>query len=318
MIQATNTTQKYKQKLVFVVILFCQSLAPTFVAAATAIPTKNIEYLFSIKGHGSKPLSLPSDVAVADDGNIYIVDSGNHRVAVFNEDGDSVSYISGKGSQQNEMMNPLGIDVAGNNIFVADKDNHRIQVFDTNGSYKDSISIREGGELIRPVDIAVNTDSRLIYVTGNNNHKVMAYDYTGNLLRQWGGEGTNNGELRFPATISLYDKKIYVVDVLNSRVQVFNSQGELETIVGEWGVLPGQLFRPKGVAHDTKGNVYVGDSYLGVIQVFSTDTRFQYVLGKADAPYKFTSPAGIAIDKHNRLYVCEMLGNKVSVFQLNP
>jgi DNA-binding beta-propeller fold protein YncE len=70
------------------------------------------------------------------------------------------------------------------------------------------------------------------------------------------------------------------------------------------------------VALDDKGNIYVSDSYLGVIQVFSNDTRLRYVLSDNEKPYTFTSPTGITIDKKNRLYVCEMLKNKVSVFQL--
>jgi hypothetical protein len=40
------------------------------------------------------------------------------------------------------------------------------------------------------------------------------------------------------------------------------------------------------------------------------------VLGKDNSPHKFTTPAGITLDKHERIYVTEMLGNKVSVYKL--
>ena len=318
MIKRNKFLLRKKYNLFISLISFFLIVAPQFICAESTIPVKQIKHLFTIKGDNANPLSLPSDVSVDKNGNIYIVDSGNHRIAVFDDAGEHISFISGKGQKQGELLNPVGIDVAENNIYVADKDNHRIQIFDLDGTYKKNIILRPGNKLIRPVDIAVNKKLKLLYITGNNNHKVMVYDYSGKLLHQWGGEGTNRGEFRYPATISLFHNNEYIVDVLNSRVQIFNTKGELQSIAGEWGVLPGQLFRPKGVALDNKGNIYISDSYLGVIQVFSNDTRFRYVLADNGKPYKFTSPSGITIDKQNRLYVCEMLNNRVSVYSLEP
>ena len=318
MIKRNNFLLRKKHNLFILLISFFLIAVPQFIYAESSIPVKQIKHLFTIKGDKANPLSLPSDVSVDKNGNIYIVDSGNHRIAVFDDTGEHISFISGKGQKQSELLNPVGIDVAENNIYVADKDNHRIQVFDLDGKYKNSINLKQGNKRIRPVDIAVNKKLKIFYITGNNNHKVMVYDYAGKRLHQWGGEGTNRGEFRYPATISLFKSNVYTVDVLNSRVQVFNTKGELQAIAGEWGVLPGQLFRPKGVTHDSKGNIYISDSYLGVIQVFSSDTRFRYVLAANGEPYKFTSPSGITIDKQNRLYVCEMLKNRVSVYSLEP
>ena len=318
MIKRINFLLRKEYKLFIPVISFLLMASSQFVIADSSIPFKQIKHLFDIKGDKANPLSLPSDVSVDEDGNVYIVDSGNHRIAVFDDSGESILTFSRKGQKQGELTNPVGIDIDEKHIYVADKDNHRIQIFDKDGIVKKKILLKQGNKLIRPVDIAVNKKLKLFYITGNNNHKVMVYDYSGKLLHQWGGEGTNRGEFRYPATISLFNDNVFVVDVLNSRVQIFNAKGELEAIAGEWGVLPGQLFRPKGVALDNKGNIYVSDSYLGMIQVFSSDTRFRYVLAENGKPYKLTSPAGITIDKQNRLYVCEMLENKVSVFSLEP
>jgi len=318
MIKRINFLLRVEYNFFIPVILFLIITLPQVVIADGSIPVKQIKHLFTIKGSKANPLSLPSDVSVDQNGDIYIIDSGNHRIKVFDDSGESISTISKNGQKQGDLRNPVGIDVDKDNIYVADKDNHRIQVFNKDGIHKNSIILKQGDKLIRPVDVAVNKKLKLLYVTGNNNHKVMVYDYSGKLLYQWGGEGTNRGDFRYPATIAIFKNNIYVVDVLNSRVQVFNAKGELQSIVGEWGVLPGQLFRPKGVALDNKGNIYVSDSYLGVIQVFSSDTHFRYVLSENKEPYKFTSPAGITIDKQNHLYVSEMLKNQVSVFSLEP
>jgi hypothetical protein len=59
----------------------------------------------------------------------------------------------------------------------------------------------------------------------------------------------------------------------------------------------------------------VSDSYLDVIQVYDSSYKFQYVLGSGGKPRKVTAPGGIALDG-NRLYVAEMLANRVSVYEL--
>lgn len=106
-----------------------------------------------------------------------------------------------------------------------------------------------------------------------------------------------------------------MVDVLNSRVQVFNQDGTVSMVVGEWGVLPGQLFRPKGVAIDHKGNFYVSDSYMNVVQKYSDGGEFIAVLGDKGKPYEMLTPVGMTVYK-NKLYVVEMRSHQVSVYQL--
>jgi hypothetical protein len=52
------------------------------------------------------------------------------------------------------------------------------------------------------------------------------------------------------------------------------------------------------------------------VQLFDSDTRFKAVLGENGDFAHFTTPAGLAMDSRDRLYVAEMLANKVSVLQL--
>jgi sugar lactone lactonase YvrE len=112
-------------------------------------------------------------------------------------------------------------------------------------------------------------------------------------------------------------RNIYIVDVINTRVQVLNSQGLFVKFIGNWGVEKGEFFRPKGVTVDSHGRVYVSDSYMGVIQVFNSEGNFHSVLGDPEkgGVRKFTSPTGLFIDKRNRLYVVEMFANRVGVYR---
>lgn len=300
--------------LFFVLVLFLPGLV-----TANGV----IQHKFDLTYAGDSPLALPSDIAIAPNGNIYVVDGGNHRIVVYDNDGNYLRSIGSKGTGEGLFSGPMGITIdQKGHIYVADTNNHRIQIFRRNGNFLRQFPVRINGKNIRPVDIAVSPTGDKVYVTGNTNHKVMIYSLTftlsGKHLHSWGGKGTNPGEFRYPATIAVNKQgNVYVVDVLNSRVQMFNEHGKLIITVGVWGVMPGQLFRPKGVAVDGQNNVYISDSYLGVIQVYDNDSRFSHVLGTENVPKRFASPGGIAVDKNNRLYVAEMLDNKVSVYDLN-
>lgn len=292
--------------------------ATVLTASAAGVPTAPVSHVFDITRGSGGALSLPSDVAVSHDGRIYVVDSGHHRVAVFDRDGNPLFSVGQPGAGAGQFRNPVGIGVDGNGWFyVADKDNHRVQVFDGAGQWQRSFAVSSQGKPAAPIDVAADRQGRL-YVT-TNKHRVLAYDAHGKQLRQWGGEGSNEGEFRYPATVVVDPQGVvYVVDTLNARVQAFDGGGKFIVNVGEWGVLPGQFFRPKGVATDSRGRIYVADSYLDVIQVFDPARRFLHVLGREGQPQRFVSTGGIAVDQAGRLYVTEMLKHKVSVHELKP
>jgi DNA-binding beta-propeller fold protein YncE len=290
----------------------------TGAAQAEGTPTSPVSPLFDIRQGSDGALSLPSDVAVGDNGRIYVVDSGHHRIAVFDRSGKSLFSVGKLGSASGEFRNPVGIGAgAKGTFFVADKDNHRIQIFGADGHWQRSIAVKLKGKPAAPIDVAADRQGRL-YVT-TNNHAVVEYDTRGKLLRQWGGEGSNPGEFRFPACVSVDPQGvIYVVDILNARVQSFDWRGRFIVPIGEWGVLPGQFFRPKGIATDSRGRIYVADSYMDVIQVFDSSRRFLHVLGQGGKPQRFVSATGIDVDQSGRLYVAEMLLNRISVYDLRP
>jgi DNA-binding beta-propeller fold protein YncE len=291
-------------------------LAAVIAVAHAAIPTNEARVLTAI-GAGAG-LSLPSDVAVAADGRVYVVDSGNHRIAVFDRDGKLLARFAERGTEPGKLRNPVGLGLAPNGeVYVADKDNRRIQVFDADGRFRRGFAVTSRGKPVAPVDVALDAAGKTVYVTGNSNHRVMAFTPEGRFVREWGGEGVNRGEFRYPATLTVGgDGRVYVVDILNTRVQAFEAGGRIYQ-VGGWGVLPGELFRPKGVAVDHAGRVYVSDSYLDVVQVYDSSYNFLHVVGSGGKPHRVTAAAGIAVDG-GRLYVAEMLNNRVAVIELAP
>jgi DNA-binding beta-propeller fold protein YncE len=267
-------------------------------------------------------LDQPSDVAVDRDGRIYVVDGVNSKIRIFDQAGQPLSSFGGPGANSGQLRYPLGIDLddAGN-IYVADSGNHRVQIFSPQGDFTAKIDLPPGSKKpADPTDVAVDNARKRCYVVDNDNHRIMVYDLANlKLIEAFGTPGSEKRSFNYPFLIALdKDNYLYVVEVINTRVQVLNPEGLFVNFIGGWGVEPGEFYRPKGVALDKQNRVYVSDSYLGVIQVFDATGSFYAALGdpRTQKVKKFKTPVGLFIDRLNRLYVVEMLANKVSVFSL--
>jgi DNA-binding beta-propeller fold protein YncE len=266
----------------------------------------------------SNPLSMPSDAAVGPDGDLYVLDGVNHRVVVYDADCEFRFEFGSGGSRPGQLLFPLGIAAGPDGkIYIADSGNHRFQVFDSNGKVLDTVSLPDvpSGTPPDPADVVVDPNRERLYITDNDNHHVLVYNLTVHKFESvWGGPGQDERQFRFPFLMDISPQGyLFIVEPINTRVQVLNQNGKFVNFIGGWGVKAGQLFRPKGIAvFDDK--VFVTDSYLGSVQVFDTGGAFLGVLvDAAGAPVKFVTPTGIAIDrKRKRLYVVELKAGRVS------
>jgi DNA-binding beta-propeller fold protein YncE len=264
----------------------------------------------------------PSDVAVGLDGRIYVLDGVNNRVVIFTPAGKFVSAFGVRGRGKGGLNSPLGLDIdKDGSVYVADSGNRLIQVFGPTGQFRFEfpVNLQESARPADPVDVVLDESKDRCYVIDNDNHRILVYSRDGSrYLKFWGGSGEKPGEFQFPFLAALDNQStLYVVDVLNTRVQALNEEGRAMAYMGKWGVDRGQFYRPKGVTVDKKDRIYVSDSYLGVVQVFERFRKFLGVLGDEQRKMlRFSTPVGITIDDDLRLYVVEMELNRVSVYQL--
>lgn len=285
-------------------------------AGAGPVPTIAFQMHNEWLGSGEQMLSLPTDITVGADGRLYVVDSGNDRVVAIDSAGSVVFAFGGPGRGDAELDGPVGIGIDGKGrIHVADRGNQRIQVFAEDGSYLYPVPLFVDGVRVEPVDVAVNEEGTELFVTSADRHEIIVFDWKGNLLRRWGGRGDEPGQFFHPATIEISAEMVYVVDVLNARVQCFYPDGRVVRVFGRRGAGPGTLFRPKGIAIDTSGRVFISDSYFGVVQAFEKNGDFLYALGEAGRPTVFRTPVGM-VAVEGDLAVVEMLGGSVKRLQL--
>lgn len=299
----------------YLFLLFFICIASSSVQAYPLIPLKHrldITHTFL----------QPSDVAVGFDHRIYVLDGVNNCVKVFNQDGLFRQSFGAKGDGPGQFNAPLGIaaDSTGK-IYIADSGNHRVQVFTPDGAFVSRLALNpaKGDLLCDPVDVAIDESRQQLYVVDNDNHHVYVYSLgDSKLIATWGSEGELREQFKYPFFIAVgTDTSVFIVDVINTRVQVYSPKGEVMSTIGSWGVDVGQFYRPKGVCVDRDNRIFVSDSYLGVIQVFNRYGHLKGVLGDENgAVMKWKTPVGITIDDMQRLYVVDMIENRVSVYDI--
>jgi sugar lactone lactonase YvrE len=134
-------------------------------------------------GTGDYQFDNPNQIAVGGpSGFIYVADSGNDRVQIFNSSGGYESTIGTTGSagtSNTQLNGPGGVAVGPTGIvYIADSVNNRIQVFNSSGVYQTTIGSTTAGtgdgEFNVPTNVAV-APSGMLYVADINNNRIQQF-----------------------------------------------------------------------------------------------------------------------------------------------
>jgi DNA-binding beta-propeller fold protein YncE len=102
---------------------------------------------------------------------------------------------------------------------------------------------------------------------------------------------------------------------MNFRMQILTAQGRSISAFGHLGDGSGDFNRPKGVAVDRDGHIYVVEGLHDVVQIFDQDGRFLLGFGEpGHGDGEFWLATGIAI-ANDRIYVSDSSNRRVQVFE---
>ena len=122
-----------------------------------------------IAGDGLDEFNQPSDVLVAPNGDIFVVDGhgseGNNRVMKFDSDGDFIKTWGTTGKEDGEFRDPhaLAMDSTGR-LFIGDRGNSRVQIFDQDGNH-----IETWTQFGRPSGLFIDGDDVLYAADSESN-----------------------------------------------------------------------------------------------------------------------------------------------------
>jgi len=281
------------------------------------------EYISTIYGKTGDGMKMVYNT-YSDGERIYVADTGNYRVAVFDYDGNFLHDIGKpdpeKKDKQDEgvLRSPFGIVVVNNEIYVTDTMTRMVHVFSLEGKFLRYFAPKQ---ILMPSSIYYKDDK--FYIIDSLSQSVRVLDSSGKQLLGLGGRGGEEGKLNYPYGIYVDEENnIYVADSNNNRIQIFDETGKLQSVWkgAEEGTSGGYSI-PRGIAVDSKGNFYTAELLSNDIVVTAPDgsvkTRFSYgEPEKEGVTDKMIAPTSVFVDQNQRLYVSEFGNSRVLVYQI--
>jgi tripartite motif-containing protein 71 len=314
-----------------------ETLTPSPTTEPTIEPTPSpggpVQFLWSVTGD-STPFANPSDVDLDSLGNLYVVDTLNHRIIILDGNGNFTAAWGGQGTEEgqfnfawkenltadesDEVAAGVALDSA-DNVYVADVGNARIQKFDSSGGFLMQWgTVGPDAGISQPYDLVVDNEGN-VYTIDLAFH-ITKYDSAGNFVLRWGGEGRGDGLFVSPGFLAMdQEDNLYVTDSQGSSIQKFDSGGQflakIPVPVKEGG--DSRFSTPYGIALDAGGYIYVTDYLSNRIVVLDANGEFQFDFGSQGADEgRFYGPADLAVDTKGNIYISEIYNNRVQKFLL--
>lgn len=211
-------------------------------------------YSFGDRGEAKGQFQFPKGMAITDNGQLLVCDSGNHRVQVFDMTTFEFQCAFGThGLLEGQFDTPL--DAAVNfqgEILVADATN-RIQVFDSQYNYVRSFGSTGSGQVQFSYPVGISIDDEYgLFVCDHNNHRIhVIHASTGEFLCKWKG-GKPKPEAAPPA---------------DEDPPGDGDEGQPGEPAEAWS----GVHSPWGIAVNIHGTVLVTDYQQGFVYMFKSD-----------------------------------------------
>ncbi|HHY14170.1 MAG TPA: hypothetical protein GX526_05990, partial [Thermoanaerobacterales bacterium] len=263
-------------------------------------------------------VQLPIDIAVDEDGKIYVADIDGRCIWVHNIDGSFISKIEPEEDEDLFLPRSLGINSRGELIVLS---YDKIWKMDTNGDiiakygghgYGDGQLGAEGSEFyIGPSGLSLDSDDN-IYVSDTINNRIQIFDKNGKYLKK-----ITNDDVKGVFT-HLLDVKvdsggyIYVTDAGSYYIFKLDQKGEIIERIGgrggqkgKFGILgdTGGNYGPSALSISEDGLLYAVDPYNHRVQAFKDDGQFVYSIESEENEAAFIYPNKISIGSNKDIYI---------------
>jgi outer membrane protein assembly factor BamB len=271
----------------------------------------------------SDPLKGPEGIAFGQDGRMYLIDSLNDRIVVYDKTGNFLTTIGTTGTRDGEFAfsTPDKLGYAGDltigpdgSLYVCDFFNGRVQRLAADGNHLSTVGLGEGA---LPASAAVDTSAARLYISDIGSGQILLFDLD---LAPLGALGPASAPVAFETPFELVvagDGSLWIAEYDASAIKQVDSDGQQLARIGRYGVAGGRFIHTVGVAFDVHERIYAGDYGSGRIQIFDPNGKLIAVVGsKGAGDDQFSTPTYLAFGPDGLLYVSDDTANRVLVFSI--
>jgi len=260
-------------------------------------------------GEGQGEFDEPRGVAVSLEGEVYVADTGNRRLQVFEETGAFLAEW-GEGVLGEPFDIAVGLD---GRVYVADTEYDSVFVFSPEGQLEERWG--EAWGLFDPRGLDVDREGN-VYVANTGGDVVVKASPEGEMVQVYGWTESGPSVLSQPTDVAVdNDGNLYIVDTENARMRVLNKEGEY---LREWSISPANTLDSPHIVWDGAGLLYLTDPETARVLVYDGYGRRVSTWGeKGLLDGQFEKPVGIGFDQRASVYVADTYNNRIQKFVLS-
>ncbi len=215
-------------------------------------------------------------------------------------------------STESRMKSPhgLGLDKEGN-LLIADESANRVFRYTAEGKFLNEIGDGPGenpGQFLAPREVRNDPEGNILVTDSKGDDaRIQVFNHPGKFLRIFGEKGRGPGQILRAHGIGFDpDRRLFITDVDNMRVNVYDASGKFLHYFGAWEAYKnmnvGEMNSPHGIFVDPAGDVFVV-SYYGPTLKFTPEGNILNVFAHGDPPDGAVYFHNITGDRWGNIYL---------------